>query len=149
MLQKLLKNSRKIVLILVLVFILVAIRAFENQLFYDPFLRYFKNEYSHLSFPIINNFQLLMHLILRYFLNTLVSLALLWVLFKDKDMIKFAAVLYFFFGIVLISSFFFVVHFYGEESKMTVFYIRRFIIQPIFILLFIPAFYYQKRALKK
>ena len=149
MLQKLLKISQKIVFSFVFIFILVGLRAFENQLFYDPFLSYFKNEYSHLSFPKINNFQLLMHLILRYFLNTLVSLALLWVLFKDKEMIKFAAVLYFFFGIVLISSFFFVLHFYGEESKMTVFYIRRFIIQPIFILLFIPAFYYQKRALKK
>jgi exosortase F-associated protein len=26
-----------------------------------------------------------------------------------------------------------------------VFYVRRFLIQPLFIILFIPAFYYQKR----
>jgi exosortase F-associated protein len=28
---------------------------------------------------------------------------------------------------------------------MILFYIRRFLIQPIFLLLFLPAFYYQKQ----
>jgi exosortase F-associated protein len=37
--------------------------------------------------------------------------------------------------------------FYLDEHPATfvVFYVRRFIIQPLFIILFIPAFYYQKR----
>lgn len=149
MLQKILDNKVKLGLSTLLISVLVGIRAFENQLFYDPFLIYFKDEYSHLHFPIINNFQLFINLVLRYFLNAMVSIAILWVLFKDKDIIKFSAILFFLFGIVLISSLFLVLDFYGEESKMIVFYIRRFIIQPIFILLFIPAFYYQKIALKK
>ena len=34
---------------------------------------------------------------------------------------------------------------FGETNKMNLFYIRRFIIQPIFLILFIPAFYYQKK----
>ncbi|MFY7758816.1 MAG: exosortase F system-associated membrane protein, partial [Flavobacterium stagni] len=29
--------------------------------------------------------------------------------------------------------------------KVELFYLRRFLIQPLFLLLFVPAFYYQKR----
>jgi exosortase F-associated protein len=54
--------------------------------------------------------------------------------------------LYMIFGSILMISFFFVLNFFGEQSKMILFYIRRFIIQPIFLLLFIPAFYYQKKV---
>ncbi|NBU81103.1 MAG: exosortase F system-associated protein, partial [Flavobacteriaceae bacterium] len=51
-------------------------------------------------------------------------------------------------GSILMISFVFVLTFFAEESKMTLFYIRRFLIQPIFILLFIPGFYYQKKIKK-
>jgi exosortase F-associated protein len=52
---------------------------------------------------------------------------------------------YLLFFIILISLFFIVLFFFGETNKMTLFYIRRFLIQPIFLLLFLPAFYYQKK----
>jgi exosortase F-associated protein len=52
-------------------------------------------------------------------------------------------------GSVLMISFIFILTFFGEENKMTLFYIRRFLIQPIFILLFIPAFYYQFEIKKR
>jgi exosortase F-associated protein len=67
---------------------------------------------------------------------------------NDGKMVKFSILLYMILGSILMISFFFVLNFFGEESKMTLFYIRRFIIQPIFILLFIPAFYYQKQIRK-
>jgi exosortase F-associated protein len=38
-----------------------------------------------------------------------------------------------------------VVHFLDKENNFVLFYIRRFLIQPLFLLLFIPAFFYQKR----
>jgi len=124
------------------------IRAFEKTLFYDPFLNYFKNEYSHLPFPEINIFKLFFSLGMRFYLNSVISLFLLYVIFKDTKIVKFSALLYMILGSVLMISFIFVLNFFGEENKMTLFYIRRFIIQPIFILLFIPAFYYQKQAKK-
>ncbi|WP_256387090.1 exosortase F system-associated protein [Flavobacterium sp. 140616W15] len=37
-----------------------------------------------------------------------------------------------------------VVYFYANHNNLMLFYVRRFLIQPIFILLFIPGFYYQK-----
>lgn len=44
MLQKLLNNKARIVQVIFLVGLLILIRAFEDQLFYDPFLNYFKAE---------------------------------------------------------------------------------------------------------
>ncbi|MGL2963096.1 exosortase F system-associated membrane protein [Flavobacterium sp. RSB2_4_14] len=148
MLQVLLKNKQKLFWSLFLLLLLVLIRVFEDTLFYDPFLNYFKSEYSHLPFPEINIFKLFFSLGMRFYLNSVISLFLLYVIFKDTKIVKFSILLYMILGSVLMISFIFVLTFFGEENKMTLFYIRRFIIQPIFILLFIPAFYYQKQTKK-
>lgn len=139
------KNKKQIGYALFIVLLLIAIRTFESTIFYDPFLHYFKQEYAHLPFPEIHTVQLFFSLGFRYYLNSMLSIALLYVLFNDRKFTKFSVLLYMILGSVLMISFFFVLQFFGEESKMTLFYIRRFIIQPIFLLLFIPAFYYHKR----
>jgi exosortase F-associated protein len=146
MLQLLRQNKGKIGWSLFLILLLVLIRVFEDQLFYDPFLSYFKTEYAHLAFPKINIIKLFFSLGIRFYLNSVISLFLLYVLFADKQIVKFSALLYMILGSILMISFIFVLTFFAEESKMTLFYIRRFLIQPIFILLFIPAFYYQKKT---
>ena len=148
MLQLLQKNKERLFWSTVLIGLLAGIRLFENQLFYDPFLDYFKSEYAHAAFPKINIFKLFFSLGMRFYLNTVISLFLLYVLFKDTKIVKFSMLLYMILGSVLMISFVFTLHFFGEESKMTLFYIRRFLIQPLFILLFIPAFYYQKQLKK-
>jgi exosortase F-associated protein len=145
MLQKLLNHKVRILLATLLVLLLVLIRAYEDVLFYDPFLNYFKEDYYNLPLPEIDNVQLLFGLFLRYFLNTVLSLAIIYVLFKDIEAVKFASILYLVFFIILVVAFFFVFSFFGETNKMALFYIRRFLIQPIFLLLFLPAFYYQKQ----
>ena len=139
-------NSSKIVWITILVILLICIRIFENQLFYDPFLGYFKSEYTNLPLPKINVLKLFFSLGIRYYLNSVLSLGLLYLIFEESQMVKFSLLLFMVLGSILMISFFFTLNFFGEENKMTLFYIRRFLIQPIFILLFIPGFYYQKRS---
>lgn len=143
MLKKLLNNKLNIVIGAFLIILLIAIRAFEDTLFYDPFLNYFKDNYSTLPFPALNPIKLFLSLGFRYYLNSMISLALLYLIFRDFKIVKFAAFLYILFGSVLMISFFFILLKFGSENKMNLFYIRRFIIQPIFLILFIPAFYYQ------
>lgn len=144
-----LKNKKQTGYAVLIVVLLIAIRTFEHTFFYDPFLKYFKQEYAHLPFPQIQIVKLFFSLGFRYYLNSVLSIALLYVLFKDKKFTKFSVLLYMILGSILMISFFFVLQFFGEESKMTLFYIRRFIIQPIFLILFIPAFYYQKKIKKE
>ncbi len=146
MLRKLFNHKVRIFLSLVFVIILILVRAYEDNLFYDPFLNYFKTDYFNFPLPVINNFQLFLGLFFRYFLNTLCSLGIIYVLFKDFEAVKFAAILYLLFFIILIIAFFLGLYYFGQAHKMTLFYIRRFLIQPLFLLLFLPAFYYQKQT---
>ena len=148
MLQLLLRNKSKVLWSLFLILLLISIRVFEDQLFYDPFLNYFKSEFAHSKLPQFDFFKLFFSLGIRFYLNSVISLFLLYVIFKDTKIVKFSMLLYMVLGSVLMISFIFVLTFFGEESKMTLFYIRRFLIQPIFIMLFIPAFYYQKLSKK-
>lgn len=143
--KQLLNHKLRIALAMMLVLLLVLIRTYEDSLFYDPFLNYFKTDYYNLPLPELNNIQLFFGLVFRYFLNSSLSLAIIYVLFKDFEAVKFASILYLIFFTLLILALFLVLSFFGETNKMTLFYIRRFLIQPIFLLLFLPAFYYQKQ----
>jgi exosortase F-associated protein len=145
MLRKILNNKIRLAQFLFLVGLLALIRAFEDQLFYDPFLDYFKNDFANLPLPNFNPFQLFFGLLFRYTLNTVVSLGIIYVIFKEVQMVKFALVLYYFFFMILIISFFYIIFYIKESNNFVLFYVRRFLIQPIFVLLFVPAFYYQKQ----
>jgi exosortase F-associated protein len=140
------QNKTNLVYLAVLVLLLILIRTFENTIFYDPFLAYYKLEYAHLPLPQVNIVKLFLSLGFRYYLNTILSLGIIYLLFKNKSYVKFSILLYMIFGSLLFISFFFVLIKFGAESKMTLFYIRRFIIQPIFLLLYIPAFYFQNKS---
>jgi len=137
-------HKLRIVLGLVFVVLLAVVRAYEYQLFYDPFLNYFKSDFNALPLPSFDSFRLTVGLLLRYGLNTALSLGLIYVFFKDSGMIKFAFILYAFFFLILVSLFYIIIYFYGAHNNLMLFYVRRFLIQPIFVILFIPAFYYQK-----
>lgn len=145
MLKKILNNKLKVAAGLLLVLILIAIRAFEDTIFYDPFLDYFKSNYYNLPLPKLNIIKLFFSLGFRFYINSMISLGLLRLIFNDAKIMKFSIFLYSVLGIILMISFFFMLLKFGETNKMNLFYIRRFIIQPLFIILFIPAFYYQKK----
>ncbi|MFV8391848.1 exosortase F system-associated membrane protein [Flavobacterium sp. LB2P6] len=145
MLQKIVNNKLRFIQFLFLVVLLALVRAFENQLFYDPFLDFFKKDFTRLPLPSFNSTQLFLGLLFRYTVNTAISLGIIYVIFKDVAMVKFAFVLYYFFFMILIVAFFYIVYFAQEHSNWILFYVRRFLIQPIFVLLFVPGFYYQKQ----
>lgn len=143
MLKKLFKYKLRVAMYALLILLFVLIRVFENQLFYDPFLNYFKADYTNLPLPVFNSFKLVLSICFRYGMNTMISLAMLYLIFNDYNMIKFTLIVYLMLFVVLLILFFSIVV-CCESSRMTIFYIRRFLMQPIFVLLFIPGFYYQK-----
>jgi exosortase F-associated protein len=144
MLQNLLNNKFKIVQFLLLMLLLALIRGFENELFYDPFLKFFKSE-NNTVYPDFDSKKLFINLFFRYSLNAIISLVILYVIFSEIAIVKFSAILYCVFFVILIFLFFIYFTYFDESHKMIVFYIRRFLIQPIFLMLFIPAYYYQKK----
>ena len=136
------KNLKTGFIVLLLVGLLVLIRAFESQLFYDPLLLFFKTDHTINGLPVLNFPKLYLGITFRFILNTLVSLAILWFVFKNKKLLKFSALLYGMFFIVCIGFFTFFVIVYGDGPHQPLFYARRFLIQPLLLFLLVPAFYF-------
>ena len=139
-----LQKSHRIIIILLLFVLLVLVRGFANDLFYDPFITYFINDYLHEPIPVFSGSKILFDLFFRYTLNTIISLMIIYVAFQNKSFVIFSIKFYILAFIILIITFFIILK--GELSNgyLFAFYIRRFIIHPLFVLLLLPAFYYKQ-----
>lgn len=131
--------------IIILGILIISVRFFENQWFYDPFLQAFKK--SQYQMVPYQSGRLFLNYLLRFGINTGASLGILWLVFKDASVIKLSAIIYLVLFIILSLALFVVLQ-TEEPSLKAIFYIRRFMIQPLLILLFLPAFYYQKYMAK-
>ena len=139
------KRILRIVGIVVCCILLLLIRAFEDSLFYDPLLDFFKMDYKSMPLPEMDTFALWMGIALRYFLNTVISLSILWLVFLDRGIIKLSALLYILLFVLFFIVFIFIVSTSeGTDNLLILFYVRRFLIQPLFLLILLPAFYFQK-----
>lgn len=130
--------------VVILFGILILIRAYASDLFYDPLIQFFKTTHSTDVLPKMDLTKLLGHTSLRFLLNTSISLLILWVIFRRKDIIKVSMLLYLCVYVLLLIFFWFLLGSDKAGGHMALFYVRRFLIQPVFLLLLIPAFYFQK-----
>lgn len=128
----------------VLITLLILIRGFEDELFYDPYLTFFKNDYLYMDNPRREIVKLVLFTTLRYILNTVISLAILFVVFKDKNIVKFSVFIYLIAYVLLLVPFLYFVINPRQEDYYLFFNVRRFLIQPIGLILLLPAFYYYK-----
>ncbi len=124
--------------------LLLAIRGFEDSLFYDPILLFFKSTESNMSLPEFDSLRLIGNIALRFLMNTIVSLGILWVVFQKIEIIKLSSLLYVALFLLLLVVYGFLASSEATGQHMALFYVRRFLIQPIFLLVLIPAFYFQK-----
>ena len=124
--------------------ILVLIRVYENELFYDPFINFYKSHYSLDSLLNLDYTKLFLNTFFRYLLNAIISIAILHFAFKTKEILRFSVLFYSIGFTILILAYILIVLNLTQDIYQLFFYTRRFLIQPIFILLLLPAFYYQR-----
>ncbi len=124
--------------------LLILIRFFEDTLFYDPYLSFFQNDYLYIDSPRREVAKLVAFTTLRYGLNTIISLGIIYLIFKDKSILKFSAIIYALAFVALILVYLYFVVNPRQEDYYLFFNIRRFLIQPIILILLLPAFYYHK-----
>ncbi len=140
------KMDRKyrIALILLLFLALVMVRAFEQNLFYDPFIKYFEDDFLHAPIPKFSGSKLLISMTFRYALNSIISVLAIQVAFQNRDFtifsVKFFVLAYF----ILMITFLIILKGELAHGYLFAFYIRRFLIHPLFVLLLLPAFYYKQ-----
>jgi len=138
------KNSSRYIVLFVLFGLLVLIRLFENELFYDPYLIFFQNDYLYIDNPRREVFKLTLFTALRYGLNSLISVGVLYVIFRDKGIVKFSTLIYVVSFVILIAIYLYFVINPRQQDYYMFFNMRRFLIQPIILLVLLPAFYYYK-----
>ncbi|QCE40524.1 exosortase F system-associated membrane protein [Psychroserpens sp. NJDZ02] len=128
----------------VLVVLLALVRWFQNDLFYDPYLLFFENDYLYIDSPRQETLKLVANTMFRFFINTVLSLSILYVFFKDWSIVKFSALIFFFSFLILMILYLYFVLDPKQEQYYLFFNVRRFLIQPILLLLLLPAFYYNR-----
>jgi len=142
-------KQSKYIWIAVLFVLLALIRLFEDVLFYDPYLVFFKSDFLTLDSPRREIAKLVSFTTLRYVLNSIISIAILFVFFKDKKLVRFSSYIYGIAFVIFISLYLYFVYNPKQEDYYIFFNIRRFLIQPLLLLLLLPAFYYHRVTVKK
>jgi len=139
------KKRYRILIILLLFFMLILVRAFAPRLFYDPFIQYFKNDYLYKAMPVFVMSKLFLNILLRYLLNFAFSLIILYVAFQKRSVIRFSIKFYAITFVVFMVAFYILLQTGFHKGYLLAFYIRRFLIHPLFVLVLLPAFYYQQK----
>ena len=138
---------KKVLLITVFVFLLIAVRVFQFDIFYDPFLYYFKNSYlDGLGLPEFDWVKMTLFLLLRFSINTAISLMIIYTLFKNKELMKFSIATYAVAFLILLPVYYYYISIEFEGGYLAAFYVRRFLIQPLLLFLLVPAFFYQQKV---
>lgn len=134
----------RLIIIITLFVSLVAFRYFATKWLYDPFQSYFDHDYLLKPIPEYNGIKLFFNMFIRYFINALISLGIIWMAFHDKELLRFSVKFYFLAFVFLTFTFFAVLNGELKDGYLFAFYIRRFIIHPVLLLILFPAFYYKK-----
>ena len=122
------------------------IRFRESILFYDPLIDYYHGDYQNNPIPYIAEGKLYANILLRFVMNMVLSITILWLVFRDKQIIKFSTLFYGVVFILLIITMFILVRTYDFKTYLPLFYVRRFLIQPILLFLLVPAFFYHRKV---
>ena len=133
----------------VLIFCLILVRRFETELFYDPFLEFFKGDFLNNDYPQYDLTKVILSIFSRYFLNTFISILIIGLIFWNKKYMLFSAYVFIGFFLILLPIYVYFVETEFSFGENFGFYIRRFLIQPVLLLILIPAFYYQQFLAKK
>ncbi len=138
--------SKWIRYIIILIFFigLVLVRLFEDKLFYDPYLLFFENDYLYMDSPRREVAKLIFNTSLRYLINSMLSIGILFMFYRERSLIKFSIVIYLIAYLVLLIPFLYFVINPKQEDYYLFFNVRRFLIQPIILMVLLPAFYYYK-----
>lgn len=137
------------VLAAVVTFGLILVRKFETELFYDPFLAYFKIDFYHSEFPDYELGKVILNILFRYFLNLLLSILIIGLIFWRKDYMKYTVYVWIGFLIFLLPLYVYFIKTEFSLGENYGFYIRRFLIQPVLLLILIPAFFYHQQNAKR
>jgi len=139
----------KYILATILIVLLVLIRLFEFEWFNDGLILFFRHDYLTEKLPWVPFDVIILTDSIRYWLNAIISIVLLNLFFRQKDLNKFLALIYTVAFLVLIVLLIYFLKHYEAGNYLGLFYVRRFLIQPLLLFILLPALLYQQQKIKK
>lgn len=139
----------KYIFAMVLLVLLALIRLFEFEWFNDGLILFFQHDYLTEKLPWVPFDAIILTDSIRYWLNALISIMILNLFFWQKDLNKFLALIYTVAFLVLIILFIYFIKHYEAGNYLGLFYVRRFLIQPLLLFILLPALWYQHNKTKK
>ncbi len=130
------------ILVLLGIFGLIAVRTMEDKIFYDPFLAYFHQATAKAAVPEFEWGKLILSHIFRFLLNLIFSAVVVHFIFLNRKWTLQSVVLMTLVFAITFPIYLFCVYNKFEVGYLFSFYVRRFVIQPLILLLIIPLFYY-------
>lgn len=124
---------------------LIGVRLLEDRLFYDPFLDYFHEAIKNIKFPEFVWGKLIIGHLFRFILNLFFSCLIIQFLFKNKQWTLQGALLITIIFIITFPIYLYCIYDRFDIGYLFSFYMRRFVIQPLILLLIVPMFYYRKQ----
>lgn len=129
------------ILIGFLIILLFLVRAMAQEYFYDPLILFFEHDYLNNPLPDIDGSRFSMFMSLRYWINSFISIGIIYLLFPSKNNLIFTLKIYVIAYFALGLGFLILFNVSSAGNFRALFYTRRFIIHPLLLLLLIPAFY--------
>lgn len=141
-------NNKEVVFVILAVFGLIAVRFLAPVVFYDPLIAFFhQSDYQIKSLPPIHFDSLFFSLLLRFLLNSVLTLVIIKGIFKRDELIRLTAIILSVLFVLFTPVLFYLVWNSSPENYQFIFYIRRILIHPILALILIPAYlYHQKKS---
>lgn len=133
-----------VIMIVVLLLGIIGVRYFEVALFQDELNDYFHSDFQNIPIPDIALWETVASTSLRFLMNTVLSLWILWFLYKRETYVKASLWVYLFAYIILISSFVVLIQLDAQWVKMALFYVRRFLIHPLLLFILVAGCYFLK-----
>jgi len=127
---------------------LVIVYIFQAQLFYDPFVNHLFNPMN----PVLPEYSASKYIFaksLRYILNDGFALMVIWGLFKNQSYVRFAVIIFFIGFLILLPLYLFLAMNYFIDTQAFLNHLHRLVLNPVLMMLLIPAFYYQQSLQKK
>ncbi|UFH30818.1 exosortase F system-associated protein [Chryseobacterium sp. C-71] len=126
---------------------LFGVRILEDRIFYDPFLDYFHIANKNIPLPEFEWLKLIFSHVFRFILNLFFSCLIIHFLFKNKHWTIQGALLISIIFVITFPIYIYCIHDKFQIGYLFSFYMRRFVIQPLILLLIVPLFYYRKQML--
>jgi exosortase F-associated protein len=139
-------NSRKWAIVIGVIG-LILVYVLQQKLFYDPFLDFIYNPVEN-NYPEFNRGKYVFSKLLRFLFNDGFAIAIIYGIFGPGKYVKFAAYILLFGLFILLPTYLILVLYFYPESYSFLNHLHRLVLNPVLMMLLIPAFYSQMQNQK-